>query len=300
MAAMTPRALKVSANGLEHNVLEWSSGDHASSVVLLHGYMDAAGTWDLVAPALVRAGMRVLAPDMRGFGDGPRAPRGSYYHFADYVADLLPLVDATVHKNEELFLVGHSMGGTIATLFSGARPDRVARLALLEGVGPPDMPPDMAPIRMRKWLDDLGTLRARANEPGSRERAFATREEALKRLMMSHSNVDRAILETRLDHLVRDAGDGKLAWRFDPLHKTTSPTAFSSAVFSEFAKRVTCPVLFVGGGAMGFHPADEDARLAAFARVTRRDLEDAGHMLHWTKPNELSTILVEFLRGTLD
>ena len=97
-------------------MLEWASAGpsklsaSASTVILVHGYMDAAGTWDRVAPALAARGFRVLAPDMRGFGDGDRAPRGSYYHFADYIADLAEVIDV---------LAPYAKGGKIG-LFGGA------------------------------------------------------------------------------------------------------------------------------------------------------------------------------------
>ena len=142
-----PQILRPRANGLEHRVLEWTDGTsddprsarRHTTVLLLHGYMDAAGTWDLVAPTLARAGFRVLAPDMRGFGDGARAPRGSYYHFPDYVADVAALV-AALAADAPLALVGPSMGGVVATLFAGAFPEKVAAVANLEGLGPPARP----------------------------------------------------------------------------------------------------------------------------------------------------------------
>ncbi|HVH46636.1 MAG TPA: alpha/beta hydrolase, partial [Labilithrix sp.] len=175
--------LRVEANGLKHRVLEWTSPEAAHArpappVVLVHGFMDAAGTWDLVAPTLAEQGYRVLAPDMRGFGEGDRAPRGSYYHFADYVADLAELVTA-LSPHDPVALVGHSMGGTITTLFAGAFPERVARLASLEGVGPPDNPWEVGPTRMRRWIEQLDAVRLRP------ERESLSREEAFRRLVLS-------------------------------------------------------------------------------------------------------------------
>ena len=124
----------------------------------MHGYMDAAATWDLCAPTLVAAGYRVLAPDLRGYGSSDRVPVGGYYHFPDYVADVSRVLDE--HVPGPVLLVGHSMGGTVATLYAGTRPERVQKLALLEGMGPPDNPPDTAPLRMKRWLDDLERHRA--------------------------------------------------------------------------------------------------------------------------------------------
>ena len=68
--------------------------------------------------------------------------------------------------------------------------------------------------------------------------------------------------------------------------------------FVEFAKKVSCPVLFVSGGPLGFHPPDEAERLAAFATCTRAELGDAGHMVHWTQPEALSKLLLDHFRAT--
>lgn len=265
------------------------------TVVLVHGYMDAGGTWDLVAPALAAAGLRVLAPDMRGFGDGARVGAGGYYHFVDYVFDLADLVDQLA-PGEPIALVGHSMGGTIATLLAGTFPERVARLVLVEGVGPPDNPWELGPVRMRGWIEQVRRSRARGDGPPS-----FTREDALNRLSASHPSVAPEVLAHRLPHLARTAGDardsdeGRVAWRFDPLHRTTAPMPFFAKLFMEFAKKVTCPVLFVSGGPMGFHPSDEDERLAAFATCERAEVGDAGHMAHWTQPDALARLLLRHL-----
>lgn len=298
----TPRSHRIDANELVHHVLEWPAGGAATerapaagrrTVVLLHGYMDAAGTWDLVAPRLAAEGHRVLAPDLRGFGQGARVPRGGYYHFVDYVADVAAVLDA-VAPEAEVALVGHSMGGTVATLFAGTRPSRVGRLVCVEGLGPPDMTPAMAPVRMRAWIDGVARVRERG-----RERSSFTRAEALRRLALNHPGVLPEVLASRLPHLVDerpDEGEDHVTWRSDPLHRTTSPMPFFASVLVAFAKEVTCPVLFVSGGPQGYHPPDEAERLAAFANVEQLEIADAGHMVHWTRPDALTDHLVRFLR----
>jgi pimeloyl-ACP methyl ester carboxylesterase len=302
MTAEHPSHLRVTARGLSHHLLEWSShvgssdgGENISRVpgldlgtaVLLHGYMDAAATWDLVAPHLAAAGLRVLALDMRGHGDGPRTPPGSYYHFPEYVADLAEVLEA-LGIGEDLFLVGHSMGGTIATYYAGAFPERVRKLALLEGLGPEDNPHDVVPDRMRAWIDSIRAIATRG------ERAPLTRPEAMKRLARQHPNVAASILETRLDRLTRDAGDGRVVWKWDPLHKTPSPNPFFAKGYVAFARRIPCPVLSVGGGPSGYHPRDEASRSSAFAHLTEREIAGAGHMMHWTEPRLLAETLVQF------
>jgi pimeloyl-ACP methyl ester carboxylesterase len=101
-----------------------------------------------------------------------------------------------------------------------------------------------------------------------------------------------------LPHLAADAGDGRVAWHFDPLHRTTSPMPFFASLLKEFAKKVSCPVLFVSGGPRGYHPPDEEERLAAFTQLRRAELPDAGHMVHWTQPDALAPLLLDHLRAS--
>jgi pimeloyl-ACP methyl ester carboxylesterase len=288
-----PDSLKVLANGLEHHVLEWLPTGQVgeSTVLLLHGNMDAAATWEAVAPGLTAHGLRVLAPDLRGFGDGARVAPGGYYHFVDYVFDVADLVEQLVPRGSPLLLVGHSMGGTIANMFTGTFPERVRRLALLEGSGPPDNPVDVGPAKMRRWVEDVRALRGRP------PRRMATRDEALQRLVGNHPRVAEDVLRRRLDALARQLPDGGLVWKADPLHATRSPVPFFSAAWSAFAKRVTCPVLFVSGGPLGWHPADEEARVSSFATLERAEIPGAGHMMHWTEPAKLTRLLLQFFAG---
>jgi pimeloyl-ACP methyl ester carboxylesterase len=229
------------------------------TILLLHGFMDAGATWDLVAAQLSRAGHDVIAPDLRGFGQSDR----------------------------RLGIVGHSMGGTIAVLLAGARPDLVERLALLEGMGPVATTPETAVDRMRVWLKDM-------REAPRAPRALTSMQEAVERLSLYHPTVPRDVIESRAQLLTRIDDQGRLIWAYDPLHRTTSPTPFNIDAFKAFLTRIDCPTLVVSGGPGGWHPADEALRIAHLRTMTTFELPTAGHMMHWTSPEPLAARLVAF------
>ena len=143
---------------------------------------------------------------------------GGYYHFPDYVADLAELVDALAPRR--LAVVGHSMGGTVAALYAGTYPERVERLALLEGMGPVATEPRVAVDRMHAWLR---TMREVARVP----KPLSSLQEAIERLALHHPRVPRDVIESRARLLTRADDTGRLVWAYDPLHRTTAPTPFN-------------------------------------------------------------------------
>jgi pimeloyl-ACP methyl ester carboxylesterase len=275
-------------NGLRlyvHRAREEAAAPSGLTIVLLHGFLDAGSSWDLVVPALARAGHDIVAPDLRGFGLSENIGAGGYYHFPDYVADLAELVDGLAPRR--LSIVGHSMGGTIAALYAGAHPGKVERLALLEGTGPMGTEPALAVDRMQAWLRTL-------REVPRQSKPLASLQEAVERLCLHHPRVPREVIESRARLLTRVDDRGRLLWAYDPLHRTTAPTPFSVDGFKEFLKRIDCPTLVVSGGPTGWHPPDEAQRNACLKQALYGELPDAGHMMHWTQPQALAQMLGSF------
>ena len=92
-------------------------------VVALHGFPENRSSWLAVTPLLVDAGLRVLAPDQRGYSPGARPLRRRSYVMSELVADVLALVDAS--GAAKVHLVGHDWGGGVAWAFAHAHPDRL-------------------------------------------------------------------------------------------------------------------------------------------------------------------------------
>ncbi|MGZ3416690.1 MAG: alpha/beta fold hydrolase [Polyangiales bacterium] len=270
--------------GIELHVLTWGD-ESAPKVLLLHGFQDGGASWDLVAPKLVEAGLCAIAPDLRGFGSSGWVPEGGYYHFPDYVFDVAELADQLAP--DPFFLVGHSMGGNVATMYASTFPERVKKLVLLEGVGPPAMPESMTVDRVRAWIDGV-------RKSKQKEEKTMSFDEAVRRLSIGHPAVEPEIIRRRAEQLTKPRGEG-VVWTFDPLHRTRSPIAFSVERWRAHASRVVCPTLSVGGGHTGFHPEDEAERIAMIADVRATEIEGAGHMMHWTRPDEVARLLVQFL-----
>jgi pimeloyl-ACP methyl ester carboxylesterase len=118
-------------------------------VLLVHGFPDSGRLWRHQIGPLVEAGYRVIAPDLRGFGESPRPPEVDDYRVTTVAADLLELLDEPAH------VVGHDWGAGIAWALAVMHPDRVRSLAALS-VGHPNAgrPPTLE-AREKAWYQLL-------------------------------------------------------------------------------------------------------------------------------------------------
>lgn len=115
----------VEAAGIKTHFIE--RGDHGSPIVLVHGFGSSTHTWMGNIDALAK-NHRVYAFDMKGFGLTAK-PKDGQYHMEEYTRHLLGFLDAV--KLDKVILVGHSLGGSVATRFTLLHPDRVSALVLV-------------------------------------------------------------------------------------------------------------------------------------------------------------------------
>lgn len=116
----------VEANGLRLHVTEEGEGP---LVVLCHGFPETAHAWRHQLSALAGAGFRVLAPDLRGYGNSESPVDVADFASLDVVGDLVALVDAEGAR--EAVIVGGDWGATIAWQAAQVRPDRFRAVAAL-------------------------------------------------------------------------------------------------------------------------------------------------------------------------
>lgn len=280
----------VRLRGLRFHLRCWGA-ETAPLLVLLHGWLDTSATWSDVGESL-GAQYRVVALDQRGYGYSEWPQDG--YWFPDYVADLDALVNHLSPQQQPILLVGHSMGGQVASLYAGMRPARVSKLAVLDSLFLPDMPPKLMPRRLGSWLDQVKST--------PREKSYASFEELAQRVKKQQPQLsdERALFVARgWGHA--DA-QGQIWLQADPKHRRDMPSLYRNAESMEVWKAITAPTLFLDAGASAFAKAisaeERSARRACFGSRVERVIEGAGHMLHFDSPLATADAILNFMQAS--
>ncbi|MEW5851889.1 MAG: alpha/beta hydrolase [Myxococcota bacterium] len=116
----------VVTNGIHMHVAEQGAGP---PVILLHGWPESWFCWRHQLPSLARAGFRVVAPDLRGFGDTDAPDDVTQYGVHTLVADVTGMMDA-LHIDGAV-VVGHDLGGYLAWHLALLAPERVRAVVSL-------------------------------------------------------------------------------------------------------------------------------------------------------------------------
>jgi len=276
--------------GLRHHVRIW--GDAAAPrMFLLHGWMDVSASFQFLVDSFSRD-WHVIAPDWRGFGLSDWVREG--YWFPDYYADLEALADH-YQPGEPVRLVGHSMGGVIASIYAGIRPDRVARLVSMEGLGLARHAPDQAPVRYAQWLDQL-------KDPPA-FKPYRSFDEVAARLRKTNARLSEEHAAFLARHWAKQLPGGEVVLHSDPRHKTFNPYLFRIDEAIACWRRVTAPVLLVSGqqsnipARMKDTPEQLAERKGAFRDRREVELDECGHMMHHDQPQRLARIIEDFFTG---
>lgn len=253
-------------------------------VLALHGWLDNAASFEPLAPLL--DGIRLVALDLPGHGHSDHRPAGSHYHFVDYVHDVLGAADALGW--ERFALLGHSLGGAVATFVAGACPERITRLALIEALGPLTEPPNEAPGRLAHAID---RARVRSDRPA---RTYPAIEQAIEARRMA-GGLDESAARLLVERATV-AVDGGVQWRSDRRLRLPAPYRFTEDQVLAVLGAIRAPTRLVVGD-RGLLPMERPAlgqRVEAIGDLSIEPLM-GHHHLHLETPNPVADALGPFL-----
>jgi pimeloyl-ACP methyl ester carboxylesterase len=281
-AAPDPTDCFYESHGLRLHVTDWGN-EAAPPLILLHGGRDHSRSWDLIARAL-QPHFHVIAPDLRGHGDSEWA-KGSSYTLSDHIYDLTHLVG----PNSDTVLVGHSFGGMISLAYAGTFPERVSRLAILDGAFLPSASSAPIDAQMAEWIAQLDSVSK------SKVRRFRDVTEAAERMSAHNKRLTSEQAQHLAHHAVRPNADGTFSWKYDPYQRVRAPYRLSRDDYIALWSRITCPVLLLSASESFIPDSGKAGRLKHFKQVEHQIIAGAGHWLHHDEPEEVLAALRSFL-----
>jgi pimeloyl-ACP methyl ester carboxylesterase len=274
---------------LKLHYVDWGNPD-APPLLLVHGGRDHCRSWDWVAEEL-RNDWHIIAPDLRGHGDSAWSPDGNY-ELAPFVYDLGQLV----HQLDlaPVTIVAHSMGGNIATRYTGLYPENVRKLVAIEGLGPsPKILAERDEIgvggRFRKWVED------KRNAAGRTPKRYPTLESALERMKAENSYLTDEQARHLTIYGVSRNEDGSWTWKFDNYLNFWSASEMSQEDLQSIWRAITCPVLLLNGADSWASNPEKDGRIKDFNTAKVIEFENAGHWLHHDQFDRFVAELKAFL-----
>ncbi|UMO99288.1 alpha/beta fold hydrolase [Amycolatopsis sp. EV170708-02-1] len=273
-----PSSRRITVNGIRVNVAVAGSGP---AILLLHGFPHTWRVWSEIIGPLAEH-HRVIAPDLRGFGDSTRAAEG--YDASTLAADVESLLGALGEPGAAVVAI--DAGTPVAFLLALRRPDLVRRLVLMESLlgslpGAEDFLAGGPP-----WWFGFHAV------PGLGESVLIGHEAEYVDWFLASGTLGRGVTPEVRDAFV-DAYTGREALRCAFSYYRAMPVSARQIGEAVAARRLTVPTMAIGAHPVGralerqLRPVAED--------LTAHLLPDCGHIIPLDKPRELLRLLTPFL-----
>ena len=273
----------VRVRGLDLHLHRWGPPPSAAedSLVMLHGWLDTGATFQFLVDAFARD-RPLVACDWRGFGQSGWAAEG--YWFPDYLADLDALLELLAPQRP-VRLLGHSMGGYVASLYAGVRPERVASVVNLEGFGLKPTTPGQAPARLRQWLAELRETQVLGE--------YASLDALAAVIRRRHPRIPPDRARHLASTWTQPAAGGRVRLRGDPRHKRVNPVLYRREEAEACWREIRAPMLLLAGAESGHWAGRDPAH--PIPAVDTTVIEDAAHLLHIEQPQAVARVVEKFL-----
>lgn len=275
-------------NGITLHTVEAGSG---TPVVLLHGFPEFWYSWRYQIDALVGAGLRFIAPDLRGYNRSAKPEGVAAYSIETVAQDVVALID---QLGEKAALVGHDWGGVVAWRVAKIAPHLLSSLTVLNiphphAVNEKKSSPKQA---VRFWYQ------LALQPPAVPEIVLAARNFlALRRLLQQSVRRPGAVSERDLDLYVdawrqRGALTGMLNYYRALLRRTPSRSAAATTPESP------PPTMLVMGEHEPVFLRETLEASAKYLPTIRLELvASGGHFVHQDDPEAVNQLLIRFVRA---
>lgn len=275
---------------LRLHYVDWGNPD-GPPMLLIHGGRDHCRNWDWVAEHFAKD-YHIIAPDLRGHGDSQWEASGNYTQIS-YVYDIAQLLQ---QKNmHDVTVIGHSLGGAIALMYTALFPERVKKLVAIEGMGPsPSLAAKQAEIsindRVRSWVDDMRKLSGRL------PRRYDTLDDAFKRMRDENPHLSEEQARHLTLHGANQNEDGTYSWKFDNYVRVFSMSGLPNEQVKKMYGEISCPTLLMRGEESWASDPVADGRTQCFnCPIEYQSFANAGHWVHHDQLDGFVDRVSEFL-----
>ncbi len=274
---VSPKDRTITLGGQRFHYLEWGKPT-APLMVMLHGALQTAHSWDEVARVLA-ADYHILVLDQRGHGDSDWAPDGDYKIEA-FQKDISGFVEGL--KLGPFILIGLSMGGRNSIYYTATHPEQVRALVVV----------DIGPETMKEGRKNIQQFASKTEEMDSFE-AFVEQ---------AHRFNPRRSLENlreRLKWNLKQLPSGKWTWKYDQVFRSAEMEQVRGRVdLWPFVRRIQCPAMLVRGALSDVLSGDAAHKVVeAIPGCQYAVVERAGHTVAGDNPEGFLAAVKPFLKG---
>jgi len=287
MSVAAPREYTIRLRELRLAAMAW--GDPADPpLIAVHGWLDNAASFARLAPLL---GRHVIAIDLAGHGRSEHRGAANSYAWVDYLAEL----DEVIAQSgpDRVDLLGHSLGASLVGAYAAAVPEKVARLLLIEGLGPLASGPERTlEVLRRGMLARSITQRSPLRVFESIDAAAAIRQRASG----ISAESARLIVERGLRPRGDDGAVEGYVWSSDPRLTLPSMQRFSEDQVRALVSGIAAPTLLILAEPAAPYLATEliERRIACVQVIQVVRLAGTHH-LHLDDPRPVAKAIREFL-----
>lgn len=255
-------------------------------VLAIHGWLDNAASFDLIAPCLKQC--RLVAIDLPGHGLSQHKSTEANYYLWEYVRDVVDVMDALGWQR--CALLGHSLGASIASVVAASFPKRIERLALIDGLGP-------WVVEESELPEHLAHAILMQQKPLRTTTHYLTVEDAIAARLKGGLPLSEKAAALLVGRALKKTDRGYV-WCSDARVKLPSLFRMSEAQALAFLEKIDCPVCLLLDDQLTFEQGSySDARRAVIKQLIEHHFV-GGHHLHMDGDVELAAkTLDDFYAG---
>jgi len=264
-------------------------------ILCLHGWLDNAASFTPILQYFESQpyfNHKIIAIDLPGHGASTHKSIDAHYHFVDWVYDVLSLFES--NQWGSVHLVGHSMGGMVASAFSAAFPEKVKSLTLLDSAGFMYSNEQESTQVLREGL----LSRIKANKNASRS-SLSYKNKQLSLDLVTKARVFVSDLSYHHAKLIMARNllfsDNQWHWRSDRKLNTVSPYRFSFSQCQKIVSDIKVPVQIIYGSKSVYFVKNGIKCFAPLMPCKKIVELEGGHHVHMEKPAETAKLINAFI-----